>query len=95
MKQTWYARKTHSDGYITHVVSLDAEPVDDEFYYGRNIAVALSGEHAALVAAAPDLLTVCKRVVDDINNSDSCDEVDWQAIYDMARAAVTKAETLP
>lgn len=87
----WYARQVHADGFVTHVVSLDAEPVEDEYHYGRNIAKDLSGDHAALIAAAPELLAVCKQLIKDMNNSDSNDEVDWQDIYDKAAVAIRKA----
>jgi hypothetical protein len=56
----WYARRTHADGYVTHLVSLDSEPIKNEYHYGRNIAVGLSGQHAHLIAAAPDLLAACE-----------------------------------
>lgn len=56
----WHARQVHVDGFITHVVSLDADPVEDEYHYGRNIAKDLSGNNAALIAAAPELLDTCE-----------------------------------
>lgn len=58
----WYARQVHVDGFITHVVSLDADPVEDEYHYGRNIAKDLSGNNAALIAAAPELLAACEAM---------------------------------
>lgn len=86
----WYARQAKSGEYLTHVVSLDAEPVDDEFYYGRNVAVGLSGEDARLIAAAPELLELAKLVAQDYE-----DAADWKdargKLASMARAALDKA----
>lgn len=79
----WYF---HATGGTIHNQAV----VNDEST-GRNVAIAYDKSDAPLLAAAPDLLAACQRILRAIDWSESGDRLDSTKQANILRAAITKA----
>jgi len=80
MSKQWYTPSTgNHQGLI-----VDMET-------GKNIAVAYDKEDAPLIAAAPDLLAACKKLVEIAPLQWGEDPEHWPKVMDRIENAITKA----